>query len=407
MSHHFKAGILSYVLAIGLLVSVGLSMMILYIYYTQLEYKGYQQKIRLVENLETARMITLADVEHFEYEIPYLMDLYGEGRDSLRINKMEWGFIDVFSVWAWTPTHRDSMVYATAQKPGEKSQSCIFLVDEGRPLAVAGETKLIGNGYVPVSGIQSAYVGRIGYRNEELIYGEELKSDKELPETTIEEKFERVNQMQGNWIDHTGDTISNSYFNDLLMLSGSNLEIFGVYDGKVLIKASGAVVFDSLARTSGVIVYAPEIEFKSGFEGSGQFLATDTIILNKEVKLEYPSLLAVYNEKKPATIQTRGKAEIEGWVLMEGGKDNFRDRVIYFEDGTIFKGLVYCNGMFEPYADIIGHVTTKKFLVNAPSAVYENYLFNTTIDYTKLDTAFLTLNQWFYSNQARILQNLR
>ena len=135
MSHHFKAGILSYVLAIGLLVSVGLSMMILYIYYTQLEYKGYQQKIRLVENLETARMITLADVEHFEYEIPYLMDLYGEGRDSLRINKMEWGFIDVFSVWAWTPTHRDSMVYATAQKLGEKSQACIFLVDEGRPLA--------------------------------------------------------------------------------------------------------------------------------------------------------------------------------------------------------------------------------------------------------------------------------
>lgn len=64
MNHRFGAGILSYVLAISILVSVGLSMLILYIYYTRMEYKTLEKRIRLVKNLQSAQDITLGEYDY-------------------------------------------------------------------------------------------------------------------------------------------------------------------------------------------------------------------------------------------------------------------------------------------------------------------------------------------------------
>lgn len=76
------------------------------------------------------------------------------------------------------------------------------------------------------------------------------------------------------------------------------------------------------------------------------------------------------------------------------------------EDDSRMNGFIYCNGMAELYGDVTGNVTTRRFLVNSSRGIYENYLFNATINRTTLSPDFLTLSQWFYSDSTEVLKFL-
>lgn len=401
-----SGGVLSYVLAISLLMSVGLSMLTLYVYYARMEQIHYLTRIRLQKNLASGIQMTLGEYDHFEYDRTYDLDLYGEEQDSISILRRAWGLLDQYRVTAYKRNQEVSRIYTLAHRPEDKGRSAVFLVDHGRPLSLVGDTRLIGDCYLPVSGVQSAYINRVGYTSDSLIYGTELKSEKKLPEVTLSDAFGRMEQLEGVQLEQDNDTLINSFDADLVEVKAGNTGVNKVYSGHVLITSQSRLIFDTLASTTDIVAYAPVIEFLNGFQGNGQFFATDTIIVHDNVKLTYPTVLATYNRNDLATIQTRGKCEITGWLLMDGSKDGFRRRVIYLEDGTQFQGMIYCNGMLETYGTVEGHVTVKRFLVNAQTGVYENYLFNATIDGTQLDTAFLALSQWFYKKEGKVLKYL-
>ncbi|MEQ8580618.1 MAG: hypothetical protein RIC30_21725 [Marinoscillum sp.] len=406
MIFRVSGGVLSYVLAISLLVSVVLSMLTLYVYYARMEHSHYLTRIRLQKNLASGIQMTLGEYDHFAYDQAYHYDLYGEEQDSINILRRAWGLLDLYRVTAYKGDLEVSRIYTLAHRPAPQGRSAVFLVDDGRPLSLVGDTRLIGDCFLPVSGVQSAYINRVGYTNDSLIYGQELKSEKKLPEVALKEAFTKIEKLAGGEAEPDEDTLTNSFGADLVQVKAGNVGVNKVYSGHVLITSNTRLVFDTLARTTDIVAYAPVIEFLNGFHGSGQFFATDTIIIHNNVKLTYPTVLATYNRDDLATIQTRGKCEIAGWILMDGSKDGFRRRVIYLEDGTQFHGMIYCNGMLETYGTVEGHVTVKRFLVNSQTGVYENYLFNATIDGTKLDTAFLALPQWFYKKEGKVLKYL-
>lgn len=404
--HRVSAGVLSYVLSIGIVVSMGLSMLIFYIYYSRLEYKWYERQVKITRNLNSAMQLTLGSPKSFEYNQEYSYDLYGNGTDSIIINRYAWGLLDLFHVTAFTLSDTVSKWYHQAYTRGEVAYGALYLVDDGRPLSVVGNTRLEGICYLPASGIQSAYINRVGYRNEELVYGEQLESE-DLPEFALDDKFSPLTSISGNFGDLSGDTIRNSFSNQTLVISQPADTLSNVFIGNIVIKSTNKIVFDSLASTmDGVLVVASSIELGEGFKGSGQFLATDTIIVGKGAKLEYPCILACYNETDLATIYMNEESEVNGWLMIDGMENGFRRRVIYVEDGAVINGLVYCNGLLETYGEINGHVTTKRFLVNNQVGVYENYLLNSQITGGVLDSAFLTFDGWFATEEGQILEYL-
>ena len=96
--HRLDGGVLTYVLSIGVLVSVGLSMLILYVYYSRLEYKSYDRQLRIHRNLVSAQQITLGSPESFRYNQEYLYDLYDQGSDSVYICRYSWVVLDWFHI---------------------------------------------------------------------------------------------------------------------------------------------------------------------------------------------------------------------------------------------------------------------------------------------------------------------
>lgn len=400
----FRAGVLSYVLAIGILVSAGLSMLILYLYYSRLEYKDYERRIRLLTNLETAEEICKAEHSKLEYDEVYFYDLYERGIDSISIAKRKWGLLDIYETASFDRKVKYERAFMLGHYPTEKGRSAVYLPNERGVLSVVGDTKLTGDCYLPSAGVQSAYINRIGYTNEELIYGEELVSEKDFPEANLESVFEDLESLKG--VDISLSDSIYSFTEGPEVIEKTSFDIFEEIGGNLILKSDGRIRFKKESRTTDIVVFGSVIEFEEGFTGSGQFFASDTIIVGKGVTLSYPSSIAVYNPTKPAQIYLKEDSEVSGWLLMQGSKSGFRRRVIFMEDDSKVTGMIYCDGMMEIYGEVSGNVTARKFLVNVPRGVYENYLFNAQIDATTLPLEFLTLKQWFFSDSTEVLKYL-
>lgn len=400
-----KAGVLSYVLAISMLVATTLSMMILFAYYSRVSAARLANLTRIKQNLIEAEKLAIHVGKELNYDESYNLDLYGQGSDSVTILKTKWGLFDHFKIRAFNRRYIDTLMIICAYGSTDEGQSSVYLVDEGRGLAVSGNTKITGTVYLPQSGVQSAYVGRIGYMNKELIYGERERSEKNLPELDLDDVFTTLDQLRGYVPEFIG-AFTNSFHSPLLELQGTKIIVSDTLVGNILVKATDRIVFDSLAYTDKIVAYAPVIEFTAGFHGSGQFFGTDSILVRKGATLDYPTILACHQRYRNGAIFLEDSTSVTGWILMDGDETGFRKRIVSIADQAAFEGKIYCNGMVETYGDIVGHVATRRFLVNAPTAIYENYLFNTSIDATKLDSTFLALPGWFSDGKLKVLDQL-
>lgn len=400
-----RAGILAYTLAISLVISTILTAIIILGYYHRLESKADEISIRVDRNLRSAEQIALSDPEAFDYFEPYIIDLYEEERDTVIIEKRPWGVYDYFKIVAKHGRWQRQSFFSLGYEINEEAKSALYLVDERRPLSVVGDTRIEGTVYLPQSGIQSAFINRQGYTNDSLFYGTKMTSKSEMP-IWNEARWEAIDEMDGFPMESRYSNSLNLYqsfaSDTLAHFRAGRININDTLRGHIWIEAD-RVVFDSLSSVKDIVVSAEVIEFKKGFTGTGQFLATDTIIVRQGVEIAYPSVLFVYNEKSTALLRIEQGAKVSGILGVSGDPSLFAQRLLYLEDAASITGLVYCNAFLESYGGITGHATVRKTLVNAPSAIYENYLLNASFTEANSQQPWLVPPLWFYKDQHEVL----
>lgn len=404
-----KAGVLAYTMAVSLVVSVILSTIIILGYYARLQSLRYDINLKVDANLQSAEQLALSNPTSFDYFQPTRLDLFGEGEDTVVLERRPWGVFDYFKITAKHGRFERNSYFSIANTPSEKAKSALFLVDERRPLSVVGSTRLTGTVYLPQSGIQSAYVERVGYQNDSLFYGKRLTSESDMPELNEDalDAVEEVSKYRNRLSYRQSFNLEQKFSSDtLIRFSTFRLNVNDTLSGFIWLDAR-KVVLDSLCRLDNVLVTADVIEFKKGFVGNGQFFAEDTIYVRTGAKVEYPSVLFVSSGRSNGSIQIENGAEVQGIVGVEGDVNNYYQRHIHIKSGGKVSGAVYCHGFLETYGEIMGHATVRKSLVNATSAIYENYFLNAEIDGTKQNEHFLVPPLWFYEENQKVLRWLR
>ena len=399
------ASILAYTLGISLVVSILLSSIILLGYYHRLESKIYTLQLQLDRNLQSAEQLALAHPEVFRYHEPQSFDLFKEGGDTVVIEKKPWGFYDFFRIEARHGRFQKASYFSVGHAPAAEGQSGLYLIDERRPLSVVGDTRISGISYLPQSGVQSAYIDRRGYRNDSLFYGQRRPSEGKMPEVNVDlwESLEEISDYENQLLWTESSPLKQAFSSDTLVsIAARELVVTDTLQGFIYLQAR-RLIFDSLSHTQHIVARAQVIEFRNGYQGSGQFFASDTIYVHSGAILNYPSVVFLNSERKRGLIHVAEKARIEGTVGLEGDPDRYYQRVLYIEDEGEIAGMVYCHGFLEHYGTIHGHVIARKTLVNAPSSVYENYLLNATIDGSRRNPAFLMPPYWFYTKTQKVL----
>ena len=156
-----------------------------------------------------------------------------------------------------------------------------------------------------------------------------------------------------------------------------------------------------------VILIAPQISIKSGFKGTFQAYAIQSIHVDENCELGFPSqLCAIHSEGKynPADsliISIGNNSKLSGAAIIESfGLPAF----IKIGKGAQISGQVYCPGPVELKGEILGSLYCNSLYFETPKAKYYNHLLNSKIDFTSLSKHFVGIDLLTESSNRAIIK---
>ena len=400
------------VLAISLIVASMCASLVVLAYYHRIIVLDHKALDRLNFNVQSGLQYLQANIDQIPSGEPIILDLYGEGRDSVVLEKRTWGH---FYLAISESRHRGQtqrLVTLIGNLPEGAGQSALYLADDNDPLYMVGDARIRGNAHLPPAGVRNGYVNARGFAGKKLVEGQISASTNSLPplNSTIAENLDKYLSAKFDFAEE-GDELkngySNSFYNTPVYFScPDHIKIDQKISGNVILYSEKKVTITGNAELNDVIVVAPEVRMESGFVGSVQLVASDTVIIQSRCKLKYPSSISLISSREQALIEISGQATLEGMIYLDGRQTNYKNRLLRLEQDTMVSGSIYCNGFVETKGEVWGDIICRKFLLITKSAVYENYLFDGKIDRTMLAPGFVLGSLWGDYHHSGVVKQL-
>ncbi|TXK78902.1 hypothetical protein [Mesonia sp. K4-1] len=346
------------------------------------------------------------------------LQIFEKENIEVSVKRTYWG---IFSKIEATSTFKSSSIKKislTGAKQELNSRPALYLADFNRPLVVVGNTYIKGAAYVPTQGVRAGNINGKSFYSSQLIEGPVYSYPRKLPQVSnelqqqikfIPEKFKELSDS--HFLPNTiVDSISNSFHSPVQILyekKAINLEHCRL-TGNLIIQSDNKITVTLTAKLTDVILIAPEIEIKDNVKGTFQAFATEKISVGKNVTLQYPSALVmnkkeekkaldstkniIHNNSKSRFKIDKGSA-IEGIVLDLGeyNPQSYNSDIL-IEENTEILGELYATGNIELKGRVKGTVYANNFLTREKGSIYQNHLFNVTIDVSKLPEEYVGLD---------------
>lgn len=322
--------------------------------------------------------------------------------DTSIIRKSLWGSYYLVT----THTFKNNFSYSRSALIGsefEPSIPALVLRSGSNGLWVAGDSFLEGSVYIPEKRVEIAYIGGKNYNNQQLVYGE-INETKEL-KINLARDFENVSagNFTGNLIpkrfDFKDTTVSflseGTYYQSL-----EAIQLHAKLGGKIILQSFDSVVVYPEAQLTNIILIAPKIVFKQGFTGTLQAFATEKIVLEEAVRLNYPSTLILNEQMPPKSgpdheINLAANSSVLGGILITTQQYDFRKQPrLSIQKDALVAGIVYNAGITEIYGSIIGSLNTSETLAKVGGGAYTNHVFDALISTKRLPGGFVCPS-WF------------
>jgi hypothetical protein len=328
-----------------------------------------------------------------------VIDLFGNGEDSVMLKSHAWGIYQQITSIAIHGSKQVSLNHLAGGLVLNRGMA-LYLSNSNKELGVSGKTMISGDVIVPQKGISRAYVEGKTYSGSKLFYGSKTTSTGELP-VLADIQLKAVNSyFNGTFsfdkkIDFDDLPKEYSFSKDTVYLLYSNgkINLDKSFKGKLIIQSEQEIIVASSFNTDNCILVAPHVYFKNGFKGAIQVFASDSIITDRGVSLQFPSVFAVRSQENAAKIVLGENSSLYGSLLAL--QESFRlknNSMISIQKGCDVRGQIYASGYLElKRVEIKGSVYANKLLLKTKSSVYENLLMDVKISPQKLDRLYAGL----------------
>lgn len=398
-----RSNALFVVIVIALIVGILTSMIVLVSFNHRLYIQRNLLKQKLELNAVSGVNLLLSEAGFPSDGNAKAIDLYGEGNDSVLLKKMKWGLFDIGVSTSFSRSLANTKVFMIGNRPRGTTKSAVYLADDGSSLVVSGRTNIKGTCYLPDRGVTSATISGQFFSGSKYVDGAIRKSSPKLPEMDVApiEDIIDLMAMSSNTENHfvtvyddDQPRIHRSFMDTTLLIYKTGpLVIEGKdYQGNILLISDTLVVIEGNSVLQDVIIVSPDIIVKAGYTGSMQAFATDTLAIEENCRLSYPSVLGIIKEdhdKDQPAITVAREATVSGFIFSHQRVEDLRRTLIKVEAGSKIHGYIYTDGDLEMKGELSGGAMCKRFLLNTPSAVYVNHLLNATIDNTALSEHYL------------------
>ena len=350
----------------------------------------YQQHQKLNDDILSAKNIILSDVDVIGSTLETQLDLYNNGESIVNVLQKQWGvyaYLQLSTSWKnITKTYRG--LYGSSVK--RNNLPGLYLADQGRYLVVGGRTKLTGTCYLPSLGIKSATIEAEPYRYDKLVYGKEEVSSGEVPPLSQN----LISYLKKFFSDETmGDSLVlfselkatelNCAFTDKTMhiVQDESFELDGIEArGNILFSSNESIYIRKNAQLEDVICSARRIYVEKGFSGNCQLIASDTILIDKNVTLSYPSAVVLYAAgHSNGLIVIETNTVVQGTVILCPEIKTENNSEIQLKGSNQFYGVVYADGAIENAINVQGALFCNRFKMQTRRGRYVNHLLHAEI----------------------------
>lgn len=406
----FKAGALYFAIVIAFFIAiVSASLLMLGAHYRS----AYLKEIRfgrLLNNLNSGVEFVLADRGKFEET--KVVDLYADGTDSLKIERKPWGLFDlaVMSSFVLQDTLKRAMLIGTVT-----DSTAVYLSDEDRPLSLGGTTMISGNVYLPKSGVKQSYVDGKPYAHEKLINEGKISHSSRTLKTLTKEMLNGLKDKlvkPKHQLPLLNEAVVNqSFFAETLVFGLDQKAILKnvKLKGNVILYADSSITIRASAQLDGIQLYAPYIKIEEGFNGNCQLFATDSIVIAKKAKLNYPSVAAVIRADQAVAVPQivlGNDVNFEGILFSYEAKRSPLQTLISLGKNTKVKGEIYSTGLLalSKGVRVEGKVSCNRFLMHATGTLYENFLIDVTLNRPDRNSYYLSSRLFEPNFQQKVLK---
>ncbi len=362
-------------------------------YYTQIEVLKYQNLKKLTDcnnaalNLSLSRPDKYKNETYTEIRPPVYEDIKTE------IKHENWGGYSIVSTRAKWKNLKYRKTSLTGPYLNKEEKVGLYLADLGKYISIAGHTHLSGACYIPALGIRSVYIDGKPYKGSKLINGSEKTSKKQLPQinTDLLEwiKNSYTGQIAPN--DSVGEQeslyreqkIEQKFRNKPLIFNcHGEVNLSGIHlSGKIIVRSDSAIILNKTLKASGIIAIAPIIVVEKSFSGNVQLFARDSLLIDEDVNLGYPSFVSVCNpEGSKAFCFISEGASVSGGVLVVSQMEEGKKAELYIEKEADIHGIAYCSGSVSHKGEVYGSLYLNRFILKTKRGYYENHLLDAVVD---------------------------
>lgn len=269
--------------------------------------------------------------------------------------------------------------------------------------------------YIPRQGVKPGTISGQSFYGQQLINGT-TKTSVKLPELSaslqsyLDNLEQKVSSFSNNqFINLQPNTSFNNSFlkPPQIVYSNSAIQLLSnQLIGNIIIQSRSKIVVDVNSKLEDVVLIAPEIEILNNVKGKFQAIATKHIKVGKYVSLNYPSSLVLFkknisisdtapnnsNLNNEPDIIIDNHSTIEGVIIYQGApKPNNYNLQIQLKEQSKVVGEIYCNENLELIGVVEGSVFTNNFLAKQSGSIYQNHIYNGSINSTDIPAEYAGL----------------
>ena len=346
-------------ITVSFIITVNLSAMFLLSVY-QRQYATDNLKVKkLVHNIDEGITFMLQNYEQFEYNKTYSVDLFGDQSDSVLLQKQYWGWYDqvgLTSIDALDSLHKTIVVGSAAVT--KEQRTAIYIENHSEVININSDSYIKGSLVLPFSG----YKSKRGLGVPSLPKLSASLSTSQLPvlrEARVSEFSSILKLIKTNkvGVESLLKKNASATYENIFDCSTQPIPSEG-FAKPTILYSSNRLIIDQVNALSNVIIYAPSVIVKSGFKGDVQVFCTDSIIVEDNCILNYPSTLTLIKQSNDYRkfISIGQNCRVSGAVISIDEAPGFQKSYIRIGQQTIIYGLVYCMGMLENHAKIYGTI---------------------------------------------------
>ncbi len=322
-------------------------------------YDEYPEEV--VSRLDTAGTVTLYD------SMP---------RSRIGVDRKPWGLYEVVTIAGYDGTIRSSKILGK-RVPCE-DRFVLYCRDNNSPVTLTGKTHIEGAVRTPRGGIVYGQMGAVFFDGEKLEPGTITPAESELPAPTDEALvvIDELKALAGaGGVVSASDSITAGFANsEPLVIAAGDRPEESCFSGNIVIVAEELSI-PSSCRLRDVMVVAEKVRIEKGFAGSLQVFASDSLNVEDDVLLDYPS--GLFSEKYIALADS---VTVGGYVVVNpDGKPDPRNANYRQSRHARVRGLVYIAGSAQLQGIVSGVAMLARAVYYSPRGYYENMICDATV----------------------------